>query len=134
MLQKTERKELLLEEYKNLTDILFNYMRDPELMSNNERLFLPPVRSYIKLLESQEKFEQALQVSFQLFEVTKQNYGLFHKHVSVVFKLQAEIYLKVKQRKRAVNSLKTALEISRQIQDKKQISHLEKQLAEMLHG
>lgn len=47
ILEKLEANDLCIEEYKNLVNILFTYLQNPELMIQNEKLFLNPIKNYI---------------------------------------------------------------------------------------
>lgn len=51
ILKSDDQNDMLLVQYRNLADILFGYLDEPDLMINNEKLFLNPLKKFIEFLK-----------------------------------------------------------------------------------
>jgi tetratricopeptide (TPR) repeat protein len=129
--KKLENSEdLLKEEYQNLTKIIFLYLKNPQYLIENEKIFLNPLKNYANFLVQTSHYEEALNISEKVFQILEKCFGLFHKHLVLNFKERANIYYKLKEKKKAINCFKMALEIAQQINDKVLVTQIKNKLEE----
>ena len=121
-------EEVLMEEYQNLSKIIFLYLQNTEFLIDNEKLFLTPLKKYINYLVKIENYEEAINISEKLYILLEKCFGLFHKHVAINFKNRGNIYIKLKEKKKSINCFKMAIEIATQINEKNMVNQLKRRL------
>lgn len=121
-------EEVLMEEYQNLSKIIFLYLQNTDFLIDNEKLFLTPLKKYINYLVKIENYEEAINISEKLYILLEKCFGLFHKHVAVNFRNRGNIYIKLREKKKSINCFKMAIEIALQINEKNMANQLKRRV------